>query len=358
MIYLAIKDNVERKCVNKIIKELGLENDTYDSNEKEDIHKLKKSKIVICDFNTEKIQEYLLLKKIVVVYQKNKIKDKDNILFEKNVYTYNSNNDLREILNYQIRKEKIKQATILGIFILVIILLLVIFNIIMTSNYITKKDKIDESINIQKKEIIAAKNTVNYKRENIVLLGDSITDFYETDRYFKDLPVINSGTSGFQTKDILNLLKERVYIYNPTKVFLLIGTNDIAFTDLTNEELVANIEEIVIRIKKNRPNTKIYVESIYPVNGNTEDNDIVVGYMVGKRENDRIKKVNNLIAEICKKQKVTYIDMYSLLIDEEGNLDLDYTVDGLHISDKGYEIITDKLMSYIDPSTIENIEKK
>ena len=39
--------------------------------------------------------------------------------------------------------------------------------------------------------------------------------------------------------------------------------------------------------------------------------------------------------------------MYDELLDEDGLLKLEYTVDGLHISDVGYEKITDILMEYV-----------
>ena len=167
------------------------------------------------------------------------------------------------------------------------------------------------------------------------------------DIYYKNLPVVNSGTSGFRTTDILEHLYDYVYIYNPTKVFLLIGTNDIAFTDITNEDLVKNIAKIISEIKKNRAHSQIYVESIYPVNRNT-NNDIVDAEMVGNRKNERIQEINKEIKDLCKEKNIKYINMYDKLTDENGDLNLKYTVDGLHISDEGYKIITKVIMKYIE----------
>jgi len=39
--------------------------------------------------------------------------------------------------------------------------------------------------------------------------------------------------------------------------------------------------------------------------------------------------------------------MYSLLEDKDGNLKLEYTKEGLHMSDKGYEVITKELKKYM-----------
>ena len=64
-------------------------------------------------------------------------------------------------------------------------------------------------------------------QNNIVFLGDSITQGYNLSNYFNNYPVINSGISGNTTRDVLNDMYGRVYQYNPSKVVILIGTNDI-----------------------------------------------------------------------------------------------------------------------------------
>ena len=69
------------------------------------------------------------------------------------------------------------------------------------------------------------KDEIN-KYENIVFLGDSITEFYPIDEIYGDLPIIKSGIAGYKTDDLLPKLEEMVYRYNPTSVYLLIGTND------------------------------------------------------------------------------------------------------------------------------------
>ena len=68
----------------------------------------------------------------------------------------------------------------------------------------------------------------DYSKENIVFLGDSITDWCPFDAlYDKDIPIINSGRAGYRTFSILEEMDDLVYKYNPTKVFILIGTNDL-----------------------------------------------------------------------------------------------------------------------------------
>ncbi len=179
--------------------------------------------------------------------------------------------------------------------------------------------------------------------DNFVLLGDSITDFYPIEEFYDDLPVVNSGISGYTTQDILDHLEEMVSIYNPTKVFLLIGTNDIMNED-KSDEVVRNIKKIIEEIHSMRPKAKIYLESIYPVN--RTDNEKIDHDMVKKRDNEVIQKINERLKKYCDNTGVTYIDIYSELVDKDGNLDIKYTSDGLHMSNLGYLRVTKTLLPY------------
>lgn len=180
---------------------------------------------------------------------------------------------------------------------------------------------------------------------NYVFLGDSITEQYVLNNYYKNMHTVNSGIGGNLTTDILDNMNDRVYIYNPSKVFLLIGTNDINI-NRTDSFIVDSIEKIVKEIKENRPNCQIYIESIYPTN--QSDNEKIKLDVVGNRSNEKIKKVNLQLKELSNKLGVKYIDLYKELVDENDNLKLEYTKEGLHLTDEGYKKITDVLTKYIN----------
>lgn len=199
---------------------------------------------------------------------------------------------------------------------------------------------------VNAKKIDKMEERTDYKNENIVFLGDSITEWCPFgDLYEEYVPIVNSGRAGSRTFELLDKMEELVYQYNPTKVFILIGTNDLN-TDCSKEELVKNIEKMIKGIQKNRSQCKIYVQSIYPVN-KTDDSKIN-SEEENHRENSVIKEVNRNIEKLCKKYNVKYINMYDELTDEEGNLALKYTKDGLHISPLGYIKITKKLAQYVE----------
>ncbi len=182
--------------------------------------------------------------------------------------------------------------------------------------------------------------------DNYLFLGDSITEQYDVDKFFDDYKVVNSGVSGDYTSSILKDMKKRVYDYNPSKVFLLIGINDLR-GGKDNEEIISNIEEIIKLIKENRPYSEIYLESIYPIN-KTDDDIILDDVRKIKFDNSEISVVNNSLKELALELDVVYVDLFSKLIDDDGNFSVSYTKDGLHVSDKGYEVITNELMKYIE----------
>ena len=264
-------------------------------------------------------------------FDSNDFEEEDTREYRKiNNYSSNSktNKRIKEIISL---KNKYKKRYQISLIVSILLLFISLFTI---SLYIFVKPK--EIIKEVEKPVID---------ENIVFVGDSITDFYDLEKYYPDeLNLVNSGINGNRTDDILDDMKNRIYIYNPSKVILLIGTNDISFNK-SKDEIVENIKTIVKQIKKNRPYCKMYIESIYPIN-NT-DNKKIDHFMVKNRTNSFIKKINSDLKEYAEKNDITYIDMYSDLIDEEGNLDIDYTKEGLHLSDEGYKVVTKKLKKYL-----------
>ena len=180
--------------------------------------------------------------------------------------------------------------------------------------------------------------------ENIVFFGDSITSGYKIEEFYPKNNVINSGTSGDTTENLLERMED-VYKYNPSKVFILIGINDLN-RGKSIDEITKNIQKIINNIKANRKYTKIYIESVYPINRNVfEEKEYSFNEKIN---NDIIKELNNKIKILCKENKIQYIDVYNSLLDNDGNLKDIYTNEGLHLSDLGYFKVTTSLNKYIN----------
>ena len=213
--------------------------------------------------------------------------------------------------------------------------------LIVTLAIIIKIDNKNPEVKLVEKVKVEKQKTYDEirKEDNIVFLGDSIMDWYPIEEIFGDLPIVKSGIAGYETDDILSRMDEMVYRYNPTKVFLLIGTNDLKRDEDKTKETANKIIEILNNIKTKRPMTKLYYQSIYPVNRNLSAAE--------ERYNDEIQEVNKMLKEYCSKNNITYIDMYDELADNEGNFKDTLTKDGLHPNDLGYARISQVLLRYI-----------
>lgn len=184
----------------------------------------------------------------------------------------------------------------------------------------------------------------NIQPNTIVFIGDSITEGADFKEAFDGAIVLNKGISGDVTEEVISRLNKDVYQFQPSKVFLLIGINDIG-QNIDNDEIVNNIQKIVNSIMNNSSSSKIYLQSIYPVN-DTNDKKIDRKYFK-YRNNEDVVLINKSLKKFAEKENITYIDIYSKLIDKNDNLKLDYTKEGLHLNNEGYEVIFNTLRSYV-----------
>ncbi len=159
----------------------------------------------------------------------------------------------------------------------------------------------------------------------IIFLGNSITDGAEWFELFDGNPNIkNRGIGGDDTDGILDRLAE-VTESHPAKVFMMIGTNDLAYGKNV-EYILNNYRKIINRVKSESPNTKLYIQSVLPV----ED---ALHYT---RPNTKILKINEGLVELTKEYSLIYIDLDGVFKDEKGKLNPDFSIDGLHLNGKGY----------------------
>ena len=179
--------------------------------------------------------------------------------------------------------------------------------------------------------------------ENIVFYGDSITEGYNVKEFFEEYNVVNSGISGNKTIDLVNRI-EKLYEYNPSMVIIQIGTNDLR-SNIKDEEIIKNIETIIKGIKKNRKQSIIMIESIYPINRDMDSEywkNLEVEY-----NNEHIIKVNKKIKKLCDKYQIRYIDIYNYILNDKGSLKENYSIEGLHLNDLGYYKVTKVIKKYI-----------
>lgn len=176
-------------------------------------------------------------------------------------------------------------------------------------------------------------------KKDIIFLGNSITDGAEWAELFQNKHVRNRGISGDTTWGVYDRL-DVILQGRPSKIFLLIGINDIG-RGRTDEYVVEGVERIIRKIKADSPRTKLYVQSLLPVNP-------VYGKFGGHTSQwKRIPGINSVLKEVAAREKVTYIDLFSHFADEEGKMNKNLTNDGLHLLGEGYEVWKEVVLPYL-----------
>jgi lysophospholipase L1-like esterase len=164
----------------------------------------------------------------------------------------------------------------------------------------------------------------------ILFLGNSITEMGDFKKLLGDSTVINRGIGGDITFGIMQRLDE-VVRFKPSKLFLLIGVNDLS-RHIPEDVILENMFLIVSRIHKESPNTKVFVQSLFPVNRSFKN--FPKGYDVM----ESISVINTQLSKISTRFKYTYVDLYKEFTDKEGNLNAGYSFDGLHLNAEGYKL--------------------
>jgi lysophospholipase L1-like esterase len=116
----------------------------------------------------------------------------------------------------------------------------------------------------------------------------------------------------------------------PAKIFLLIGINDVA-RGISSDSIVQNIRLITETIKKKSPDTKLFLQSVLPVN------DSFSKFHGHTSRYKMVPEINLQLKELARETNVTYIDLFSHFVNESGiKMDTKYTNDGLHLTGEGY----------------------
>lgn len=175
---------------------------------------------------------------------------------------------------------------------------------------------------------VALMKTFRHTKKDIVFLGNSITFWAEWEALLRNRHVKNRGIPGDTSYGILERLDE-VTGGKPAKIFLMIGINDLA-KHTPVQVLLKNCARIVKRIKTESPGTRIYIQSLLPVNAafNKLPNHTNKG--------DLVREVNKGLERLSEEEKVVFIDLFNHFTDTEGNLKKEFTWDGVHLTAEGY----------------------
>jgi hexosaminidase len=174
---------------------------------------------------------------------------------------------------------------------------------------------------------------------DIIFAGNSITDGNEWNELFPDKCIKNRGISGDFTAGVINRMDE-IAARKPAKVFLMIGINDLA-RNVSEDSVVKNIFIIVDYLHHKTPATKLYIQSILPVNNN-------YGMFAGHtNKGAQIININTRLSSKAKEKAYTYIDLHTSFSDSTGKLKPAFSNDGLHLKGEAYLLWKHLIYPYV-----------
>ncbi len=201
-------------------------------------------------------------------------------------------------------------------------------------------EKVKEDQIAQVKNIM--EGAAKAKPKGTVLFGDSLLQFFPIATYFPKEVMYNCGCQGATTDLLLHLQPYAVRNYDPSRVILLAGTNDLndewRFDRL---EIAFNIYKLITIMRNHNPSLQVIVISPLPIREETMKCDA--------RDNVQLRLLGDEIRNNCEEFTNTYyVNMYPFFLDAKGQLKQELTSDGLHLNEQGYALFASLLREYIE----------
>ncbi|MDM9381517.1 SGNH/GDSL hydrolase family protein [Chlorogloeopsis sp. ULAP01] len=181
-----------------------------------------------------------------------------------------------------------------------------------------------------------------YPQPLTILAGDSLSLWFPPELLPEDTNWLNQGISGETSAGLLKRL-ELLDQTRPKTIFVMIGINDL-IRGISDEIILENHRQIVRYLHKVHSKTHIVIQSILPHGAEQatwEGREKLLAI-----PNSRIQELNQQLQTIAKQEGVKYLDLYSLFVNKQGNLRLELSTDGLHLSPQGYLVWRTALQLY------------
>jgi len=192
----------------------------------------------------------------------------------------------------------------------------------------------------------------NFKQD-IYFVGDSITDYGEWHELLSTSDAKNRGINGDTTVGIFNRLDE-IIEGKPLIIFIMCGINDI-IEGCSIGQSIENYGNILSELQSIGAKTHIYVQSVLPINKNKYKQNVVKKYPgTAIPNNSDVKRFNTFLNALTENHPNThYLDL-SLLLDNNGEVKADYTIDGLHLNGKGMYIWARVIKRFLPQNKSDN----
>ncbi len=152
---------------------------------------------------------------------------------------------------------------------------------------------------------------------------------------FPELSCINRGFGGSCTADVIYYFNRIIKPYNPSKIVLFTGSNDLN-KGMEPEQVVADYKKFIELVQKELPRSHLIILSI-KISINT------------KKLQQTIEKTNILLKKLVARYPgIDFVDVIPLMTDKTGApLPELFCGDSTHMNEKGYKRLTEFLKPYM-----------
>jgi lysophospholipase L1-like esterase len=188
----------------------------------------------------------------------------------------------------------------------------------------------------------AALPAAGSQENRVVFMGDSITDNWSKPGFggfFPGRPYVNRGISGQTTPQMLIRFRPDAIALHPKVIVILAGTNDIAGNTgpMTLAAIEDNLSSMADLAAAN--GIRVVLASLLPVSDYEKTKEGKPINQTTRRPPEQIRALNEWIRSFAERNKLTYLDYYSAMIDAQGFFKAELSNDGLHPNDKGYAVM-------------------
>ena len=173
---------------------------------------------------------------------------------------------------------------------------------------------------------------IRIKYQKLMLVGDSMIEFFDWQERFPELEVNNLGRSGESVEELRIRAQSIVERYEPPDlVLVMIGTNNVAMENFT---FLPAYEDIMETFQEGYPEAAMVVNSLLPME---------LSYLAP----DAVFRVNSSLKSLAASRSALYLDAWASMVDKSGRVLEGLLEDEVHLSHQGYRVWSDVLAGFL-----------
>ena len=167
------------------------------------------------------------------------------------------------------------------------------------------------------------------EKGGIVFAGSSTVRLWDLSKSFPEWKATNSGFGGSEIRDSTHFADRLILKHEPRAIVLYAGDNDIK-SGRKPDQVLADYRAFVTAVHRALPKTRVFFIAVKPSPARWELFDVQ-------------SRANAMVRDLCgKDERLGYVDIVAPMLDKDGlpRPEL-YVKDRLHLTQAGYEILTD-----------------